>query len=455
MNFRKSLCSALLLALLLETSSSIQVLATTETTTSEPAVTSEITSTTTEETTTTVVDAILPSTETLPSTEATTTTEEAVENRKPMEDSGLPVLESAISIARGDDYPDYLKKIPYANYTIDPWSYYHRQCTSFAAFRLIYANGFTDVRNFGNAFEWGSRAKSRGYTVNKTPALGSIAWWDANAADASSYGHVAWVSGINGDYVEIEDYNSWRGGPGLYNKRLIHKSRVSGFIHFKDIANKNDVQSVGLNTNAQTLAVGSSFNLTATVSPATASNKAIKWQSTNPKVATVVNGKVTAIKAGTVDIIATTVSGGKIAKARITVQNKGTFKIASVYRLYHPGNKRHLYTKDPNEANTLSKRGWNFEGRSFGTATAGQPVYRLYNSSLKEHLYTTSKAENDALASRGWSAEGVAWYSSGTRPVYRLYHPGLNIHLYSSDKNEVNVLVTRGWKNENISFYTH
>lgn len=128
----------------------------------------------------------------------------------------------------------------------------------------------------------------------------------------------------------------------MYNKRLIHKSRVSGFIHFKDIASKNNVESVSLNTNAQTLAVGSSFNLTATVSPATASNKAIKWQSTNPKVATVVNGKVTAIKAGTVDIIATTVSGGKIAKARITVQNKGTFKIASVYRLYHPGNKRHL-----------------------------------------------------------------------------------------------------------------
>lgn len=68
------------------------------------------------------MDAILPSTETLPSTEATTTTEEAVENRKPMEDSGSPVLESAISIARGDDYPDYLKKIPYANYTIDPWA---------------------------------------------------------------------------------------------------------------------------------------------------------------------------------------------------------------------------------------------------------------------------------------------------------------------------------------------
>ena len=62
MNFRKSLCSALLLALLLETSSSVQVLATTETTTIEPAFTSEITSTNTEETTKTVVDAILPST---------------------------------------------------------------------------------------------------------------------------------------------------------------------------------------------------------------------------------------------------------------------------------------------------------------------------------------------------------------------------------------------------------
>ena len=34
----------------------------------------------------------------------------------------------------------------------------------------------------------------------------------------------------------------------------------------------------------------------------------------------------------------------------------------SVHRLYHPGIKKHLYTKDENEKNILSKSGWQYEG---------------------------------------------------------------------------------------------
>lgn len=452
-NFRKSLCSALLLALLLETSASTQVLATTEATTSEPVLVTEATTTVSE--TTTIAETILPSTEALPSSEATTTREEITETRKPMEDSGLPILESSISIARGDDYPAELKKIPYTHYTVDPWSYFHRQCTSFVAFRLMHANGFKEVRGYGNAHEWGSRARARGYTVNKTPALGSVAWWDSNVADASSSGHVAWVSGISGDYVEIEDYNSWRGGPGLYNRRLVHVSRVSGFIHFKDIQKTISSQSVSLNKTAHTLTVGDSFALHATVLPSNASNKSVKWHSTNPKVATVSNGKVTALAAGQTDIVVTTLAGGKTASARITIKNKQTASSTAVYRLYNPSIKRHLYTKNLNEANVLKTRGWNFEGQTFVTATTGTPVYRLYSPILKEHLYTTNKKENDILATRGWHAEGIAWYSSGKKSVYRLYHPGLNVHLYSPDKYEMIILVTRGWVNENVSFYTN
>jgi uncharacterized protein YjdB len=60
--------------------------------------------------------------------------------------------------------------------------------------------------------------------------------------------------------------------------------------------------------------------LTATVLPDTATNKAIRWSSTNKKVATVSStGLVTAIKPGVATIYATSVSGGKKAKCRITV----------------------------------------------------------------------------------------------------------------------------------------
>ena len=124
MNFRKSLCSALLLTLLLETGNAVKVFATTETTTNEPALTTEVTSettttTTTEETSATTVANTIPSTEIIPSTEATTS-EEATTNSEMQFEAGLPLTESATSIAQGDNYPTYLKNIPYYSFTADP-----------------------------------------------------------------------------------------------------------------------------------------------------------------------------------------------------------------------------------------------------------------------------------------------------------------------------------------------
>lgn len=123
--------------------------------------------------------------------------------------------------ARGDDYP----------YTaidaVDPWRLYTRQCTSFAAFRLSSVNGFTLPPAYGNADVWGYRARQEGYTVDMNPSVGSIAWW-------TSPMHVAWVSAVYADTVEIEEYNY--GVRYTYNRRTIPKHSVSGYIHFKDLA---------------------------------------------------------------------------------------------------------------------------------------------------------------------------------------------------------------------------
>lgn len=127
-------------------------------------------------------------------------------------------------------------------------------------------------------------------------------------------------------------------------------------------------------------------------------------------------------------------------------------KSNTVYRLYHSGIKRHLYTKSLDEANTLSKRGWKFEGAKFKTATKGKAVYRLYHSGTREHIYTTNVNERDTLRKRGWRYEGVAWYSTGKKPIYRLYHKGLKVHLYTADVNERNTLRKRGWTYEGVAF---
>jgi len=130
------------------------------------------------------------------------------------------------SIARGDDYPAHYKN---GSQEIDKWRMYSRQCTSFAAFRLSGVNGFEIPAAYGNANEWGHRARREGYRVDNTPAIGSIAW-----STAGTYGHVAWVSNVMGDQIEIEEYNY--GIRESYNKRIVKANTMTGFIHFKDLA---------------------------------------------------------------------------------------------------------------------------------------------------------------------------------------------------------------------------
>ena len=65
------------------------------------------------------------------------------------------------------------------------------------------------------------------------------------------------------------------------------------------------VTGVSLDQSSLTLDIGGTANLTATVSPSNATNKAVSWSTSNQSVATVNNGTVTAGAAGTVTITAT------------------------------------------------------------------------------------------------------------------------------------------------------
>ena len=83
-----------------------------------------------------------------------------------------------------------------------------------------------------------------------------------------------------------------------------------------------NVESVSLDKTNITLTEGDSETLTATVYPDNATNKNVSWKSSNTSVATVNNGVVTAIKAGTATITVTTKDGGKTATCQVTVKAK-------------------------------------------------------------------------------------------------------------------------------------
>jgi len=72
-------------------------------------------------------------------------------------------------------------------------------------------------------------------------------------------------------------------------------------------------------TSLNLTAGGVAGSLTATVTPANASNKSVLWQSSNPTIANVSNGTVTPLSAGSVDVTVTTADGGFSAVCTVNV----------------------------------------------------------------------------------------------------------------------------------------
>lgn len=85
-----------------------------------------------------------------------------------------------------------------------------------------------------------------------------------------------------------------------------------------------NVDEVSLDKNSLELSVGASATLTATVSPNNATNKNVTWESSDSSVATVANGKVTGIEAGTATITVKTEDGEKTATCNVTVKSSGS-----------------------------------------------------------------------------------------------------------------------------------
>jgi uncharacterized protein YkwD len=150
------------------------------------------------------------------------------------------------------------------------------------------------------------------------------------------------------------------------------------------------------------------------------------------------------------------ISVGSFVTTEVKASDSGS---VNMYRLYHRGSHEHFYTGDLNEAKSLVKGGWAYEGVGFvAPKKSSIPVYRLYNAQLNDHHYTTSKNERDTLvAKHGWKNEGIGWYSSDDYPnvMYRLYNPALTTgaHHYTTSMGESQQLTWKqGWKSEGTAW---
>lgn len=87
-------------------------------------------------------------------------------------------------------------------------AHFSNQCTYFAEQRMAERTGMY-IPVTGNAYQWATQARNGGWTVGASPAVNSVAVFPQNTF-GSQYGHVAWVTGVSGNTLAIQDYN-WNG----------------------------------------------------------------------------------------------------------------------------------------------------------------------------------------------------------------------------------------------------
>ncbi len=105
-------------------------------------------------------------------------------------------------------------------------AYSGHNCTNYAAYRMSIAGVPTPKIRMGNGNEWAANARTLGYVVNKTPAVGAIAAW------ALPNNHVGYVEEVGSNYIVVSDSS--------YSAKVFKRYRVdktdkwypNEFIHF-------------------------------------------------------------------------------------------------------------------------------------------------------------------------------------------------------------------------------
>lgn len=98
------------------------------------------------------------------------------------------------------------------------------------------------------------------------------------------------------------------------------------------------VTGITLNKSSETIKVGNTLTITATVSPSNATNQNLNWTSSNTSIATVSNGVVTGVAAGSATITASSTDGSnKSATCQVTVEENTTPVPQTDLALHQPG----------------------------------------------------------------------------------------------------------------------
>ena len=163
---------------------------------------------------------------------------------------------------------------------------------------------------------------SVGEEVTFTPALTSNQEYNDVLSTTYSVGAGATITG--GKFVATEAGTYTVTATVTYNAQgytnITKTATATCSITVSEEAVPHPVTGVTIAPTSVTIKQGATTTLTATVAPSNADDPSVTWSSDNQSVATVVNGVVTAVAAGTANITVTTVDGGFTATCAVKVK---------------------------------------------------------------------------------------------------------------------------------------
>lgn len=170
------------------------------------------------------------------------------------------------------------------------------------------------------------------------------------------------------------------------------------------------VTGVELNKATATIEIGEQTTLVATVLPDVAGNKTITWSSDNTEVATVVDGVVTGVAAGTATITVTTEEGGFTASCVVTVTG---IEAKTFWGTGRDGELELVYSITRNADKTLT-----YTARTYGGNVTVRQVNDARGGDQDAHWHTMFVAADGEMS---WTS--TATYEKGATVNGFFYFP--------------------------------
>ena len=118
---------------------------------------------------------------------------------------------------------------------------------------------------------------------------------------------------------------------GTYTVTAMSQSGIKAYCTVKVIDYPVIVKSITLDKNENEMFVGEVFKLTSTIEPSNATDKSVRWQSTDESVATVTPGGIVEAKGAGKTIITVETANGLIAYCEVTVKGLASTNLSKIY----------------------------------------------------------------------------------------------------------------------------